>query len=61
MRGARRTYAYVAAPRERANPPTAGRWAFFSSLLGQWQMIVVQYPEGFKAGSTARAGSCTHR
>ena len=31
--GARRTYAYVAAPRERANPPTADRWAFFSSLL----------------------------
>ena len=54
MRGARRTYAYVAAPRERANPPTADRWAFFSSLLGQGQMIVVQYPEGFAARSTAR-------
>jgi hypothetical protein len=24
---------YVAAPRERANPPEADRWAFFSSLL----------------------------
>ena len=24
---------YVAAPRERANPPQADRWAFFSSLL----------------------------
>ena len=29
--------------------------------LGQGQMIVVQYPEGFKAGSTARAGSGTPR
>jgi len=25
---------YVATPRERANPPQADRWAFFSSLLG---------------------------
>src|SRR3989338_330876 len=25
---------YVAAPRERANPPEADRWAFFSSLRG---------------------------
>jgi len=24
---------YVAAPRERANPPQADRWAFFSSLI----------------------------
>jgi len=31
-----------------------GRWAFFSSLLGQGQVIVVQYPEGFEARSTAR-------
>ena len=31
-----------------------GRWAFFSSLLGQEQMIVAQYPEGFEARSTAR-------
>jgi len=29
--------------------------------IGQGQMIVVQYPEGFEAGSTARAGSCTLR
>jgi hypothetical protein len=31
---------YVAAPRERANPPQADRWAFFSSLLkrvGTWE------------------------
>jgi len=26
---------YVAAPRERANPPQADRWAFFSSLLSE--------------------------
>ena len=45
---------YAAAPRKCANPPTADRWAFFSSLLGQGQMIVVEYPEGFRAGSTAR-------
>ena len=28
---------------------------------GQGQMIVMQYPEGFKAGSTARGSSCTPR
>ena len=28
---------------------------------GQGRRIVVQYPEGFKAGSTARGGSCTPR
>jgi hypothetical protein len=28
---------------------------------GQGQMIVVQYPESFEAGSTARRGSCTPR
>jgi hypothetical protein len=27
--------------------------------VGQGQMIVVQYPEGFETGSTARGGSCT--
>ena len=36
---------YVAAPRERANPPEADRWAFFSSLLrgdrkGSWAVRV---------------------
>jgi hypothetical protein len=31
------------------------------ATVGQGQMIVVQYPEGFKAGSTARGSSCTHR
>jgi hypothetical protein len=46
-RGARRTYAYVATPRERANPPAADRRAFFSSLLArsidlQAQQIVIQ-------------------
>jgi len=29
------------------------------AAVGQEQMIVVQYPESFEAGSTARAGSCT--
>jgi len=29
--------------------------------IGQGQIIVVQYPEGFEAGSTARGGSCTPR
>ena len=29
--------------------------------IGQGQRIVVQYPEGFEAGNTARGGSCTHR
>ena len=31
------------------------------ATVEQGQMIVVEYPEGFKAGSTARGGSCTHR
>jgi len=29
------------------------------AVVGQGQMIVLQYPEGFEAGSTARGGSCT--
>ena len=29
------------------------------ATVEQGQMIVVQYREGFEAGSTARAGSCT--
>jgi len=32
-----------------------------SAAVGQGQIIVVQYPGGFKAGSTARGGSCTPR
>ena len=31
------------------------------AAVGQGQMIVAQYPEGFEAGSTARGGSCTPR
>ena len=31
------------------------------AAIGQGQMIVVQYPEGFEAGGTARGGSCTPR
>ena len=31
------------------------------AAVGQGQMIVVQYPEGFEEGSTARGGSCTPR
>jgi len=31
------------------------------AAIGQGQMIVVQYPEGFEAGSTARGGSWTPR
>jgi hypothetical protein len=31
------------------------------AAVGQGQMIVVQYPEGFKTGSTVRAGSRTLR
>jgi hypothetical protein len=31
------------------------------AAVGQGQMIVVQYPEGFETGSTARGGSCTPR
>ena len=31
------------------------------AAVGQGQVIVVQYPEGFEAGSTARGSSCTPR
>ena len=31
------------------------------TTVEQRQMIVVQYPEGFEAGSTARGGSCIPR
>jgi len=31
------------------------------AVVEQGQMIVVQHPEGFDAGSVARGGSCTPR
>jgi hypothetical protein len=52
----------------RSRAPRVGRGAPIRMIrkrrcaaVGQGQMIVVQYPEGFKASSTARGGSCTHR
>ena len=39
-----RCEAYLRVRRSAARARQRGRWAFFSSLLGQGQMIVVQYP-----------------
>ena len=56
-----RCEAYLRVRRSAARARQRGRWAFLSSLLGQGQMIVVEYPESFEAGSAARGGICTPR